>query len=91
MVNHEIVNLPSASTIAFQRQQLANRKPASKALAILADPVYSATDERVTGKPEKSQLDSSINAGILQADVAARQNPSPGVACSAEEVMGSGA
>ncbi|MDZ7963168.1 MAG: CHAT domain-containing protein, partial [Aulosira sp. DedQUE10] len=60
MVNHEIVNLPSASTIAFQRQQLANRKRAPKALAILADPVYSATDERVTGKPEKSQGSSDL-------------------------------
>jgi CHAT domain-containing protein/predicted negative regulator of RcsB-dependent stress response len=46
MVNHEIVNLPSASTIAFQRQQLANRQPAPKALAILADPVFNPTDCR---------------------------------------------
>ncbi|OUL36453.1 CHAT domain-containing protein, partial [Nostoc sp. 106C] len=60
MVNHEIVNLPSASTIAFQRQQLAKRQPAPKALAILADPVYSANDERVTGKPEKSSLRSEL-------------------------------
>ncbi|OUL33074.1 hypothetical protein BV372_17620 [Nostoc sp. T09] len=50
MVNHEILNLPSASTIAFQRQQLANRKPAPKALAILADPVFNATDCRFTSK-----------------------------------------
>ncbi|MBD2212108.1 CHAT domain-containing protein [Nostoc linckia FACHB-104] len=60
MVNHEIVNLPSASTIAFQRQQLANRKPAPKALAIIADPVYSATDERVTGKPENTSVGSNL-------------------------------
>ncbi|BAY93195.1 MULTISPECIES: CHAT domain-containing tetratricopeptide repeat protein [unclassified Tolypothrix] len=60
MVNHEIVNLPSASTIAFQRQQLANRKPAPKALAILADPVYSATDERVTGKTENTSVGSNL-------------------------------
>ncbi|MBD2222359.1 tetratricopeptide repeat protein [Calothrix sp. FACHB-1219] len=46
MVNHEIVNLPSASTIAFQRQQLAKRQPAPKALAILADPVFNTTDCR---------------------------------------------
>nr|MBD2212909.1 CHAT domain-containing protein [Nostoc linckia FACHB-104] len=46
MVNHEIVNLPSASTIAFQRQQLAKRQPAPKALAILADPVFNKTDCR---------------------------------------------
>ncbi len=47
LINHEIVNLPSASTIAIQRQELANRKQAPKALAILADPVFSDTDTRV--------------------------------------------
>ena len=47
LINHEIVNLPSASTIAIQRQELANRKHAPKALAILADPVFNATDNRV--------------------------------------------
>ncbi|BAY81478.1 TPR domain protein [Calothrix parasitica NIES-267] len=47
LINHEIVNLPSASTIAIQRQELANRKRAPKALAILADPVFTATDNRV--------------------------------------------
>ncbi len=47
LINHEIVNLPSASTIAIQRQELANRKQAPKALAILADPVFNATDTRV--------------------------------------------
>ncbi|BAY22608.1 TPR domain protein [Calothrix sp. NIES-2100] len=54
VVNHEIVSLPSASTIAFQRQQIANRKPAPKALAILADPVYTAKDPRVTATSTKS-------------------------------------
>ena len=47
LINHEIVNLPSASTIAIQRQELANRKQAPKALAILEDPVFTATDRRV--------------------------------------------
>ena len=53
-VNHEIVNLPSASTIAIQRQELATRSSAGKkTLAILADPVYSATDERLNSTPNK--------------------------------------
>ncbi|KYC35438.1 hypothetical protein WA1_06320 [Scytonema hofmannii PCC 7110] len=52
-VNHEIVNLPSASTIAIQRKELATRSSAPKALAILADPVYSATDARVTNAQNK--------------------------------------
>ncbi|MEH2263288.1 CHAT domain-containing protein [Nostoc sp.] len=54
-VNHEIVNLPSASTIAIQRQEYATRKAAPKTLAILADPVYSATDTRLTNTQNKQQ------------------------------------
>jgi CHAT domain-containing protein len=54
-VNHEIVNLPSASAIAIQRQELATRKQAPKILAILADPVYTATDARVTNAQNKQQ------------------------------------
>ena len=46
---HEIVNLPSASTIAFIRREWAREKRASKALAVFADPVFSADDPRVTG------------------------------------------
>ncbi len=48
IVNHEIVNLPSASTIAIQRQELANRSSTNKkTLAILADPVYNADDAKI--------------------------------------------
>ena len=51
-INHEIVNLPSASTIAIQREKTTNRKPAPKQIAIIADPVFGGSDdERVTGKP----------------------------------------
>lgn len=46
---HEIVNLPSASTIAFIRRERAGGSHASKVLAIFADPVFSADDPRVTG------------------------------------------
>jgi CHAT domain-containing protein len=56
MLNHEIINLPSASTLGIQRQKLATRPLAPKALAIFADPVYSPADERVSGKPENNQL-----------------------------------
>ncbi|MBI4909423.1 MAG: CHAT domain-containing protein [Acidobacteria bacterium] len=47
IVNHEVVSLPSASVVAVIRQELARRKPVSKALAILADPVFDAADARV--------------------------------------------
>ncbi|MCC5636669.1 CHAT domain-containing protein [Nostoc sp. CHAB 5844] len=52
IVNHEIVNLPSASTIAILRQETQKRPKAPKAIAILADPVFSADDSRVTDKPQ---------------------------------------
>lgn len=57
IVDHEIVNLPSASTLAVLRQETAARKPAAKTLAVLADPVFEQTDERVKtiSLPAKSQ------------------------------------
>jgi len=48
LVRHEIVSLPSASVLAAQRRQLAARAPAPKVLAVLADPVFSVEDPRVT-------------------------------------------
>ncbi len=48
--------LPSASTIAIKRRQLAQRQPAPKAIAIIADPVYNHHDERLTGKPGNNPL-----------------------------------
>ena len=47
IVDHEIVSLPSASSLAVQRQNLANRELAPKTLAVIADPVFSANDSRV--------------------------------------------
>jgi CHAT domain-containing protein/Tfp pilus assembly protein PilF len=48
MVNHEIVNLPSASVLAVLRQQELGRKPAPNAVAVMADPVFDRNDPRVT-------------------------------------------
>jgi hypothetical protein len=50
IVKHEIITLPSASTLAILRQNYADRKPPSQTLAILADPVFSPDDERVKGQ-----------------------------------------
>jgi CHAT domain-containing protein/Tfp pilus assembly protein PilF len=44
---HEIVNLPSASVVAELRRQAAGRKQPAKTVAVLADPVFVPTDERV--------------------------------------------
>ncbi len=47
IINHELVSLPSASTIAVLRRELEGRRPAAKTLALLADPVFEKDDERV--------------------------------------------
>jgi CHAT domain-containing protein/Tfp pilus assembly protein PilF len=47
-LEHEIVNLPSASVLAEIREAAEGRSSAGKAVAILADPVFDATDGRVS-------------------------------------------
>jgi CHAT domain-containing protein/tetratricopeptide (TPR) repeat protein len=47
IVNHEVITAPSASVVAVLREETGGRKPAEKAVAILADPVFSAGDARI--------------------------------------------
>jgi CHAT domain-containing protein/tetratricopeptide (TPR) repeat protein len=47
VVSHEIVTLPSASVLSVLRRDFASRPPASKAVAVLADPVFDISDERL--------------------------------------------
>src|SRR5262249_32012144 len=46
-MEHEIVNLPSASTLAAIRRQAPLRGVADKTVAVFADPVFSLTDTRI--------------------------------------------
>jgi CHAT domain-containing protein len=54
IVEHEIVSLPSASTLAVLRREADRRKVPTKTLAVLADPVFERTDERF--KPGASHI-----------------------------------
>ncbi len=47
VVEHEIVNLPSASVLALVRRETASREPAPRAVAVVADPVFDQDDPRV--------------------------------------------
>jgi tetratricopeptide (TPR) repeat protein len=47
IADHEILTLPSASTLAVLRREALNRAPATKTLAVFADPVYARSDERL--------------------------------------------
>lgn len=48
IVKHEVVSIPSASALAIQRSELAGRQVAPKMLAVIADPVFDASDSRFT-------------------------------------------
>lgn len=50
IVDHEIVNLPSASTLAVIRNEAPMRGIPDKTVAIFADPVFEARDSRVQGQ-----------------------------------------
>jgi len=64
LVQHEIVSLPSASTIGVLRNELKDRKPAPKTLVAIADPVFSANDDRFkTSQPQ------ATNATTIPAEV----------------------
>jgi len=56
MANHEIVHLPSASTLAVLRQETAHRQAAPKKLAVVADPVFELEDTRFKYAREQAKL-----------------------------------
>ncbi|MGH9841147.1 MAG: CHAT domain-containing protein, partial [Blastocatellia bacterium] len=60
IVHNEIASLPSASTLAVLRREMAGRPAAAKTVAVFADPVFEADDERVkpaTAGAEKAASD----------------------------------
>ncbi len=72
IANHDIINLPSASALSVLRREIAGRKLAPKAVAVLADPVYEADDLRVlqsTGKYREAgatQIVTGLPAPVLR-------------------------
>ncbi len=49
---HEVVSLPSASALVALRREVRGRPRAPQTLAVFADPVFQATDERLTHSPQ---------------------------------------
>ncbi|MEG4855838.1 CHAT domain-containing protein [Microcoleus sp. K1-B1] len=66
IVDHEIVLLPSASTLGILRQNYSDRQPPTRTLAILADPVFSPEDERLQNQSTATNLQAieSVNLGL---------------------------
>lgn len=53
---HEIVVLPSMTTLSVMRQEMKNRKTPPKTVFVLGDPVFSVSDERLEGIPIRSNV-----------------------------------
>jgi CHAT domain-containing protein len=68
IAKHEIVSLPSASVLALQRQELANRKPAPRGVAVVADPVFELKDQRVAQALNKRYKRETKTASTQQPD-----------------------
>jgi CHAT domain-containing protein len=59
VIDHEIVNEPSASTLALLIDDTAGRKQAAKTIAVFADPVFEADDPRINSANQNSSSASS--------------------------------
>ncbi|HEX4950424.1 MAG TPA: CHAT domain-containing tetratricopeptide repeat protein [Blastocatellia bacterium] len=62
ITDHEIINLPSVSVMMLLRNETAQRNPAPKAVAVLADPVFDAHDSRVKAKAKVTATSSASSA-----------------------------
>ncbi|MCA1621726.1 MAG: CHAT domain-containing protein [Acidobacteria bacterium] len=86
--DHEVVSLPSASTLAVLRRETAGRARGAKAVAVFADPVFDAGDERVAAAAQRRQRPDARRPGealaALPADAAAREKGRPQGAAGAE-------
>jgi CHAT domain-containing protein/tetratricopeptide (TPR) repeat protein len=47
IAKHEVVSIPSASVLSIIRREMAGRQRAAKSVAVLADPVFEASDPRL--------------------------------------------
>lgn len=63
IADHEIVDLHSVSTLAVLRKETQMRKPAPKMVAVLADPVFDANDERLKAVMSPQKEGNSAVAG----------------------------
>lgn len=86
----EVVYVPSATTLALERQRLDRRAPAPRWAAILADPVFAASDPRLHAKATAARK--ATGGEVLQGREAAAVLPAferlPSSRREAEEIAG---
>ncbi len=67
IVAHEIISLPSASTLTVLRREIAGRQPAPKMLAVFADPVFTLEDARLRSSTIKTKSKAVATNEIVRA------------------------
>lgn len=63
VINHEVITLPSLSTLAVLRKEVRGRTPAKKAVAVLADPIFESSDPRIKSVRRKVAASSPTYSG----------------------------
>jgi CHAT domain-containing protein len=56
VANHEVLTVPSASTLEVLRRRVAHRTPAPNSIAVIADPVFKSNDARVMQRADRSSV-----------------------------------
>jgi len=80
LVNHEVVNLPSASVLALIRQRQGTRHPAPRELAVFADPVFDMEDKRLVINSGQMAPQFQLFSSALTASTVTHSNPNfPGI------------
>lgn len=93
LTEREIVNIPSASTLAALRDQQNKHQLAPKSLAIFADPVFSQNDERLTSyRPSDRAQKTPTNLNTLPASIQTLRSTAllerlPGTRQEAEQIL----
>ncbi len=74
IAKYEITNLQSASTLVVLRNEIAGRQPAPKTIAVLADPVFDVSDDRVRRNDQRAKLDEHVSRKTEQKPEAIEQD-----------------
>jgi CHAT domain-containing protein/Tfp pilus assembly protein PilF len=77
ILDHELVTLPSASTLSLLRREWRQREPPKKLLAILADPVFSRADERFA--EEASRNPTAVGVAVYTSPAGYEGRPDGGL------------
>lgn len=84
-LDHQIITVPSASTLGVLRREKARRPPAQKSLAVFADPVFGTNDPRVSNTPNSTHNQPTRAVETNNEDDLIRRDPDDEVVRSASD------